>query len=83
MELTYGIAGVLIGGILNGSFVAPMKKLPDWSWENSWLIYSISGLLVIPWIAAIATVPQLGTVLGGATAARAWRRCGTRRPRPR
>lgn len=72
MELTYGIAGVLIGGILNGSFVAPMKKLPDWSWENSWLVYSISGLLVIPWAAAMATVPELGSVLGGAPAASLW-----------
>lgn len=71
--LGYGIAGVLIGGILNGSFVAPMKKMPLWKWENSWLVYSISGLLVIPWIAALATVPDLGGVLSGASAASIWR----------
>lgn len=72
MDLTYGIAGVLIGGILNGSFVAPMKKLPGWKWENSWFVYSISGLLVIPWLAAAATVPNLGGVLSGASAVSIW-----------
>jgi L-rhamnose-H+ transport protein len=73
MDLGYGIAGVPIGGILNGSFVAPMKKMPLWKWENSWLVYSISGLLVIPWFAALATVPDLGGVLRGASAASIWR----------
>ena len=73
MELTYGIAGVLIGGILNSSFVAPIKKLPKWNWENSWMVYSISGLLVIPWIAALATVPRLGEVLSGASSGSLWR----------
>lgn len=67
MDLTYGIAGVLAGGILNGSFVAPIKKLVRWRWENSWLIYSISGLIVIPWLAAWMTVPHLSSVLGGAS----------------
>lgn len=69
MDLTYGIAGVLIGGILNGSFVAPIKRLVRWRWENSWLVYSISGLLVVPWLAAWWTVPELSTVIGGASSA--------------
>ncbi|MDR3738991.1 MAG: L-rhamnose/proton symporter RhaT [Terracidiphilus sp.] len=73
MDLTYGIAGVLVGGILNGSFVAPMKKMAGWKWENSGLVYSLSGLLVIPWIAALTTVPSLDTVLSGAPAASIWR----------
>jgi len=73
VDLTYGIAGVLIGGILNGSFVAPMKKMSRWGWENSWLVYSLAGLLVIPWIAAVGTVPNLGAVLSGASSASLWR----------
>jgi hypothetical protein len=32
MDLSYGIAGVLVGGILNGSFVAPMKRMSGWKW---------------------------------------------------
>lgn len=67
MGIGYGIAGVLIGGVLNGSFVAPMKKLPRWNWENSWLVYSISGLFIIPWLSALITVPDLRHVLSGAS----------------
>ena len=61
-DVAMGIAGVLAGGVLNGSFVAPMKRLREWRWENTWLVYSVAGLLVIPWIVASLAVPQLGAV---------------------
>lgn len=62
MNVAGGVAGVLVGGLLNGSFVAPMKRMRAWQWENSWFVYSVSGLLVIPWLAALATVPHLADV---------------------
>ena len=52
MNIGWGVAGVLAGGLLNGSFVAPMKWMSKWRWENSWLVYSVAGLLVIPWLTA-------------------------------
>jgi L-rhamnose-H+ transport protein len=61
--IVLGIAGVLVGGVLNGSFVAPMKKIHGWRWENSWLVYSVWGLIVIPWAAALVTLPQLTRIL--------------------
>ncbi len=67
MEVLLGVSIVLVGGILNGSFVAPLKKLPRWAWENSWLVYSVAGLLIIPWTAAWVTVPDLAGVLAGAS----------------
>lgn len=73
MNLSYGIAAVLVGGVLNGSFVAPMKKMARWQWENIWFAYSLFGLLVVPWAAAFATVPHLGSVLGGASPEVIWR----------
>jgi L-rhamnose-H+ transport protein len=66
-ELALGVAAVLFGGLLNGSFVAPMKRLRRWQWENSWLVYSLTGLLIIPWIVAPLAVPDLGGVLAGAS----------------
>lgn len=72
MNLSYGIAAVLVGGVLNGSFVAPMKKMTRWEWENIWFAYSLFGLLVVPWAAALATVPHLGSVLGGASPEAIW-----------
>jgi L-rhamnose-H+ transport protein len=49
---------VILGGVLQGSFVLPMKLTPQWKWENTWLVYSVSGLVIAPWIFAVLTVPQ-------------------------
>ena len=57
-----GVAWVLLGGILNGSFVLPMKRMPAWRWENIWLPYSVVAMIVAPWFLAMATVPHLADV---------------------
>lgn len=71
-EILGALALVLFGGLLNGSFVAPMKKLRGWHWEHGWLVYSVAGLLVIPWIYAWATMPALGRALADSPP-EAWR----------
>jgi len=62
VDLGWGIGGVLIGGLLNGSWVLPMKRMKAWKWENAWLLFSVVGLILIPWAAAVTTVPSLGRV---------------------
>ena len=57
-----GLGLVLLGGLLQGSFAVPMKRMPAWRWENTWLVYSVSGLIVLPWAVALATVPHLAVV---------------------
>lgn len=64
-NVALGVAAALLGGMLNGSFVAPMKRLKLWQWENTWFVYSISGLLVLPWIVAFIGVPNLLGVITG------------------
>jgi L-rhamnose-H+ transport protein len=64
-NLAAGLLLVVLAGMLNGSFAAPMKRMSDWRWENSWLTFAISGLVVIPWMIAFATVPQLSSVYTG------------------
>ena len=46
-QLGWGLLLVFVGGVLNGSFAAPMKRLSAWQWENIWLVYSLVGLLVL------------------------------------
>jgi L-rhamnose-H+ transport protein len=53
---------VLIGGVMEGSFAFPMKLARKWRWENIWLVYSVAGLVAIPWIAALFSVPNLSLV---------------------
>src|ERR1700758_2306994 len=63
-----GLAVVVLAGILNGSFAAPMKRITGWRWENGWLIFAVSGLVVFPWIINFATVPNVPNIYAGASA---------------
>jgi L-rhamnose-H+ transport protein len=57
-----GLMFVLLGGLLQGSFVLPMKRMTGWRWENTWLVYSIAGMIAFPWLLLMATVPRAGDV---------------------
>src|SRR5882762_381924 len=61
------LAVVILAGILNGSFAAPMKRMTGWQWENSWLVFAVSGLLVFPWIITFATVPKVTNICAGSS----------------
>jgi L-rhamnose-H+ transport protein len=61
-SVAWGLAWVLFGGFFNGSFTLPMKRMPGWRWENTWLPYSLVGMIIIPWAFAASTVPHLADV---------------------
>lgn len=65
-EIAWGILAVLAGGVFNGSFVAPMKKLRGWRWGHGWFAYSLAGLIFVPLLAAWLTVPDLWIALSTA-----------------
>src|SRR2546423_10989007 len=57
-----GLAAVIFAGVLQGLFAVPMKYARRWNYEHIWLIYSLAGMVVLPWMLTIATVPHLGEV---------------------
>jgi L-rhamnose-H+ transport protein len=59
-----GILFIITAGIFSGTFALPFNRNKGWMWENNWFIWSFTALLVLPWIAAFLTVPELLTVLG-------------------
>lgn len=63
-SILVGTLLVLMGGISTGCFPLPMKFTRNWAWENVWLLYSLVGLLVLPWLVAFAKIPHLMTVYG-------------------
>jgi L-rhamnose-H+ transport protein len=67
-QIGLGILTVIAAGMLNGSFAAPMKRMSGWEWENSWMLFALSGLIIFPWLIARATVPHLGAVYSGSSA---------------
>ena len=72
-QISLGIALVIVAGLLNGSFAAPMKRMSQWRWENIWLLFAITGLVIFPWVITFLTVPQIGGVYSGASAACLWK----------
>ncbi len=53
----------LLSGLINGSFPVPMKKVRNWKWEHIWAAWSVWALVILPWLAAWVTVPDLLGVL--------------------
>ncbi len=67
MEATNAALGLTLGitsGAFLGSFALPMKKIKVWNWENTWIMYSVWALIVLPWFWAFLTVPKLIDVYG-------------------
>ncbi|MGB9624005.1 MAG: L-rhamnose/proton symporter RhaT [Phycisphaerae bacterium] len=58
--------GVLIfalGGLAGAVFYLPFKKVKNWAWESYWMIYALAGLIIVPWVLALSTSPNVLAVL--------------------
>jgi L-rhamnose-H+ transport protein len=66
MNAPLGILIFMLGGLAGAVFYLPFKKVKSWAWESYWLIYAIAGLIVVPWLLALATSPNVFAVLGAA-----------------
>ena len=62
MDVWIGIGLALIAGVMAGNSMLPMKFAKRWSWENTWLVFSVVSLVVIPWCLAVGAVDNLSSV---------------------
>ena len=72
MHESFLYAGILLaalGGVFNGIFALPMKLMRRWRWEHIWLVYSIVGMVLVPWTVAFFSTPHLGQVIRSAPVA--------------
>lgn len=63
----FGMTVILVSGAMNASFALPMKYSRSWKWENLWLVFSVVGIFLVPWILALTLVPELMQVYAGVT----------------
>lgn len=61
-EAAVGIVLLVIAGVMNAAFAIPMKFTRKWAWENTWAVWSVYALFLMPVIAALVTVRQIGSV---------------------
>jgi L-rhamnose-H+ transport protein len=76
-----GLMLLLVAGVTNASFTLPMKFTRRWAWENTWLVWTVFALLILPPVVTFLTVPNvpqtyaevgIGLVLIVATFGAAW-----------
>src|SRR6267378_6485125 len=54
-----GVALTLLAGVMSGNCMLPLKFVRSWAWENVWLVFSITSLVVLPWVLALSLVDHL------------------------
>jgi L-rhamnose-H+ transport protein len=55
-----------VGGFAAGSFYIPFKRVRNWAWESYWLVGGVFSWIIMPWLVAALTVPDLLSLLGEA-----------------
>ncbi|MBN1395457.1 MAG: hypothetical protein JW959_10575 [Pirellulales bacterium] len=55
---TLSIVLILFSGFFQGTFGLGMRRFAPLAWEAFWLIFAVVGMIVIPTIWALATVPH-------------------------
>jgi L-rhamnose-H+ transport protein len=61
----FGMTVILVSGAMNAAFALPMKHARSWKWENQWLVFSVVGIFMVPWVLAFGLVPGLAQVYFG------------------
>jgi L-rhamnose-H+ transport protein len=73
---TNSILLILISGLFQGSFGLGMKKYAPLAWEAFWLLFALSGMLIIPCIWTMAVVPDVPGVIGKMPLSDLWKAIG-------
>ncbi len=62
VNLWLGLFLTLVAGLLSGNCMLPMKFVKRWPFENTWLVFSVVSLVILPWALAFALVDNVGAV---------------------
>ena len=53
---------VLAAAIMNATYTLPMKLNREWKWDHSWLAFTILGVVGVPAVITMSTVPGLWSI---------------------
>jgi L-rhamnose-H+ transport protein len=65
-------AGIVLAGLLNGSFAVPIKTARAWKFDHIWMVFSLLAMAVIPWAGVALAVPRWSEILGAVPASGWW-----------
>jgi L-rhamnose-H+ transport protein len=58
-SLPIGIALALLAGLMSGNCMLPLKFNRRWKYENTWLVFSVVSLVLLPWALALGLVDHI------------------------
>ena len=60
--LWLGLLLTLAAGLFSGSSMLPMKFAKRWPWENTWLVFTVVSLVILPWTLAFTLLHNVADV---------------------
>lgn len=54
-----GLVTLVLASMMNASFTLPMKYTSRWAWENTWMVWTVFALLILPPVITFSTVSHL------------------------
>ncbi len=63
-----GILVILTGSTANSAFGLGLKFTRSWKWEHIWLLFSVTAMILIPWLLGFLTIESLFAVLAASEA---------------
>jgi len=64
MQLLVGLLLTMISGAMAGSVMTPIKFMRRYQFEHYWMVFGLTGTVLIPWTLAYVTVPGLFRIYG-------------------
>ena len=58
-SLSIGIVLTLFAGLMSGNCMLPLKFNRRWKYENTWLVFSVVSLVLLPWALALGLVDHI------------------------
>ncbi|MFN8009206.1 MAG: L-rhamnose/proton symporter RhaT [Terriglobia bacterium] len=63
----WGVGILLVASLLSAAFAIPMRYSRVWKWENTWLVFCILSLIVLPWLLVAFLVTHADELLTSLT----------------
>jgi L-rhamnose-H+ transport protein len=61
-NIAEAIVLIFIAALMNATYTLPMKLNRQWAWEHSWFAFTFLGVVIVPTIIAMVTVPGLWSI---------------------
>ncbi len=63
-QISVGVILLLVAGVIHACFTRTMKCTRKWAVENTWLVFAVVGLWILPLVVTLLTVPDVDLSYG-------------------